>query len=409
MEAKTLAIVVLPDETKILKSDVAGMPAGDHLLKILGGLDGIAIRLLTDDKESSAREDIERFGSVRFPIRAADARDLAEHDVLVIDARAWLTHSLLTSLIDRARHGTEGLLLGDSRTDRAAQTAMALAAYFQQGQMRPGVLERARTKSRRGLEHVLSAEALSRMAVVRAIDLNVAGPAQLIDSYADLSEIERRALLDRENDAIEREVRIRGLRQDWLRGQLVCGADVELEINVIVEGTVALGNGVRIGANCVLRDSRIGDHTRINPFSLVEHASIGSDGIVGPYGRIRPASSIGDGVQIGNYVEIKNSEVGSRSRINHHSFIGDAMIAEDVTVGAGTITCNHDGVRINRTIVERGAYIGSGCNLVAPVRIGEGATVGAGSTITRDVPAAKLTLARSRQTTIANWRGPKQS
>ena len=118
-------------------------------------------------------------------------------------------------------------------------------------------------------------------------------------------------------------------------------------------------------------------------------------------------SVIGDGVQIGNYVEIKNSQVGAGSRINHHTFIGDAVLADQVTIGAGTITCNHDGIGINQTIIERGAYIGSGCNLVAPLRIGQGATVGAGSTITRDVPAAKLTLARSPQTTIESWRGPK--
>jgi bifunctional UDP-N-acetylglucosamine pyrophosphorylase/glucosamine-1-phosphate N-acetyltransferase len=275
--------------------------------------------------------------------------------------------------------------------------------------MRPDILQRAQTTAGRGLEHVLSSEALTESVPIAAPDFDMTEPTLLIDSYPALSKIEQLVLLDRANGAMERGVRIRDPHQVWLRGELICGSNVELETNVIVEGTVVLGNGVRIGANCVLRDSRIGDNTRINPFSLVEHASIGADSNIGPYGRIRPTSSIGDGVQIGNYVEIKNSEVGSHSRINHHAFIGDALIAEDVTVGAGTITCNHDGVRINRTIVERGAYIGSGCNLVAPVRIGEGATVGAGSTITRDVPAAKLTLARSRQTTIAKWRGPKRS
>jgi bifunctional UDP-N-acetylglucosamine pyrophosphorylase/glucosamine-1-phosphate N-acetyltransferase len=207
---------------------------------------------------------------------------------------------------------------------------------------------------------------------------------------------------------MEKGVRIRDPRQIWLRGELVAGLDVEIDINVIVEGKVVLGDGVTIGANCILKDSEIGPKTRINPFSLVERASIGADCIVGPYGRVRPASAIGDGVQIGNYVEIKSSEIGSRSRINHHAFIGDAAVAEDVTIGAGTITCNHDGVRVNRTIIERGAYIGSGCNLVAPLRIGERATVGAGSTITEDVPAATLTVARSKQMTIANWKGPKE-
>src|SRR5207247_10634182 len=126
------------------------------------------------------------------------------------------------------------------------------------------------------------------------------------------------------------------------------GDEYQLETHVVAEGTMVLGNGVRIGVNCIRRDSRIGDNTRINPFSLVEHASIGSDSIVGPYGRIRPASSIGDGVQIGNYVEIKNSEVGSRSCINHHSFISYAMFAEDQTFVLLTLTCNYIGDNVNR-------------------------------------------------------------
>jgi bifunctional UDP-N-acetylglucosamine pyrophosphorylase/glucosamine-1-phosphate N-acetyltransferase len=189
---------------------------------------------------------------------------------------------------------------------------------------------------------------------------------------------------------------------------MVCGSGVEIEPNVIFEGRVVLGNGVKIGAHCIIKESEIGTDTRIHPFSLIEHAVIGANGTIGPYGRIRPGSVIADAVQIGNYVEIKNSDIGSRSRINHHAFIGDATVAEDVTVGAGTITCNHDGVQINRTIIERGAYIGSGCNLVAPLRVGERATIGAGSTITEDVPAMKLTLARPRQMTIERWRGPRR-
>jgi len=248
---------------------------------------------------------------------------------------------------------------------------------------------------------------LSRVASVAAAHLGEAGLAILIDSFADLSTVERHILLDRANSAMERGVRMRDPHQVWLRGELVCGANVELDINVIIEGIVDLGAGVRVGANSILRDARIGPNTRIHPFSLVEGASIGTDGLIGPYARIRPGTNMGDRVQIGNYVEIKNSHIGSSTRINHHAFIGDASIDDEVTIGAGTITCNHDGVRINRTVVERGAYIGSGCNLVAPVRIGERATVGAGSTITRDVPASKLTLARAQQTTIENWRGPK--
>lgn len=200
-------------------------------------------------------------------------------------------------------------------------------------------------------------------------------------------------------------VRIRDPKSLQIRGDLTCGAGVEIDINVIFEGAVELADGVTIGAHSIIKDARIGRHTTVKPFSLVEGASVGADSLVGPYARIRPGSTIDDAVQIGNFVEITRSQVGSRCRINHHSFIGDAELAEQVTVGAGTITCNHDGVGNTRTVIERGAYIGSGCSLVAPVRIGEGATVGAGSTITRDVPPGTLTLARARQTTVEGWQG----
>jgi bifunctional UDP-N-acetylglucosamine pyrophosphorylase/glucosamine-1-phosphate N-acetyltransferase len=244
--------------------------------------------------------------------------------------------------------------------------------------------------------------------LVHATDLDASKSARLVESYVDLSIVERDVLLDRAHNAMLAGVRVRDPQHCWIRGELVCGSDVEIEPDVIFEGKVVLGNGVKIGAHCILRDSEIGANTRINPFSLIEQATIGTSGIVGPYGRIRPGSRIADAVQIGNYVEIKNSEIGSRSRINHHAFIGDATVAEDVTVGAGTITCNHDGVRINRTVIERGAYIGSGCNLIAPLRVGERATIGAGSTITEDVPAMQLTLARPRQMIIDHWKGPRR-
>jgi bifunctional UDP-N-acetylglucosamine pyrophosphorylase/glucosamine-1-phosphate N-acetyltransferase len=175
-----------------------------------------------------------------------------------------------------------------------------------------------------------------------------------------------------------------------------------------LEGAVVLGDDVKVGAHSIVRDSTIGDQTCIHPFSLVEGARIGSGGFVGPYGRIRPGSVLGDEVQIGNFVEIKGSAIGSGSRINHHAFVGDAKLAERVTIGAGTITCNHDGVGRNETVIGEGAYIGSGCQLVAPVSIGWGATIGAGSTITQDVPPNQLTIARARQTTIADWRGPRR-
>jgi bifunctional UDP-N-acetylglucosamine pyrophosphorylase/glucosamine-1-phosphate N-acetyltransferase len=192
-----------------------------------------------------------------------------------------------------------------------------------------------------------------------------------------------------------------------IRGTLTCGKDVEIDLNVIIEGNVVLGDGVFIGANCILKNCDIGNGTQINPFSFIESSIIGKESFIGPYGRIRPGTIVSDKVQIGNFVEIKNAKIGSKCRINHLSFIGDAHLEDEVTIGAGTITCNHDGVDIQSTTIGKRAYIGSGCNLVAPLNINHESVIGAGSTITSETPSNLLTLARSKQFVVKNWKGSK--
>ena len=221
------------------------------------------------------------------------------------------------------------------------------------------------------------------------------------------SQKEREVLLKKAYKLIAVGVVVRDPQRLDIRGSLVCGKGVEIDINVVFEGDVLLEDGVIIGANCILRNCKIGKDTQINPFSLVEEAIIGEKSFVGPYGRLRPGTRIGNSVQIGNFVEIKNSNIASRCRINHLSFIGDADLAENVTIGAGTITCNHDGIGVNRTTIEKGAYIGSGCNLVAPLKVNANSTIASGSTITEEVAGDTLTIARSRQVKIKNWKGPK--
>ena len=222
-----------------------------------------------------------------------------------------------------------------------------------------------------------------------------------------ISQKEREVHLKKAYKLIAAGVVVRDPQRLDIRGSLVCGKGVEIDINVIIEGDVLLEDGVFIGANCILTNCKIGKDTQINPFSLIEGAVVGEQSFVGPYGRLRPGSRVGDNVQIGNFVEIKNANISSKCRINHHSFVGDADLAENVTIGAGTITCNHDGIGINRTTIEEGAYIGSGCNLVAPLKINANSTIASGSTITDEVAGDTLTLARSRQVTIENWKGPK--
>jgi bifunctional UDP-N-acetylglucosamine pyrophosphorylase/glucosamine-1-phosphate N-acetyltransferase len=190
------------------------------------------------------------------------------------------------------------------------------------------------------------------------------------------------------------------------RGTLRLGRDVFIDANVLFEGVVELGDRVRIGPNCVLRDVTVGADTIIHPNCVIEKASIGGRCSVGPFARLRPQARLEDAVHIGNFVEVKNSVVGKGSKANHLTYLGDATVGEGVNVGAGTICCNYDGVNKSRTVIEDGAFIGSGTMLVAPLVVRAGATIGAGSTITREAPSGKLTLARSRQVTLEGWQRP---
>ena len=190
------------------------------------------------------------------------------------------------------------------------------------------------------------------------------------------------------------------------RGRVTVGCDVHIDVNVVLEGKVRLGNRVRIGPNVVIRDSEIGDDTVVFPNCVIDSASIGPNCNIGPFARFRPSSSLAQGVHVGNFVEVKNSILGAGTKANHLTYLGDATVGEKVNVGAGTITCNYDGVNKWRTEIGAGAFIGSGAMLVAPVKIGAGATIGAGSTITKDAPDDKLTLERSKQLTLDSWKRP---
>ena len=191
-----------------------------------------------------------------------------------------------------------------------------------------------------------------------------------------------------------------------IRGQVKVGRDVTIDVNVILEGRVELGEGASIGSNVRIRDASVGRGTHILPNTVIEEAEIGGECRIGPFARIRPDTRLADHVHVGNFVEIKNSVIGNSSKANHLSYIGDTEIGTGVNVGAGTITCNYDGANKHRTVIGDGAFIGSGVELVAPVVINPGATIGAGSTIDRDAPEDTLTVARNRQTTVPGWQRP---
>ena len=190
------------------------------------------------------------------------------------------------------------------------------------------------------------------------------------------------------------------------RGTLNFGQDCEIDVNVVIEGDVSLGNNTTIAANCNIKNTKIGNNVVIFPNSVIEDALIGNGASIGPFARIRPEANIGENAKIGNFVEVKKSTIGKGSKVSHLSYVGDTTIGSEVNIGAGVITCNYDGVNKHQTTIEDGAFVGSDTQLIAPVTIGKNATIGAGSTITKDVPDNQLSLSRSKQTTLKNWQRP---
>ena len=194
-----------------------------------------------------------------------------------------------------------------------------------------------------------------------------------------------------------------------VRGELLCGRDVVIDVNCVFEGRVELAERVSIGANCVLKNCRIGSGAKIAPFCHIDDAVVGPGDLIGPYARLRPGTELGRDVHIGNFVEVKNSSIADHSKANHLAYIGDATIGSRVNVGAGTITCNYDGANKFRTVIEDDAFIGSDTQLVAPVTVGRGATLGAGTTLTRDAPPDQLTVSRAKQLSIPGWKRPTKN
>lgn len=214
--------------------------------------------------------------------------------------------------------------------------------------------------------------------------------------------MKKNSLLQKAKKLRDNGVNILDIEKLEIRGNLECGKDVFIETNVIIEGNVYLGDYVTIRSNTIIIDSSINNHTEIKSNSLIRNSIISENCVIGPYSRLRSGTKIANNSQIGTFVEIKKSTIGSGCKINHMAFIGDAILGDDVIIGAGTITCNHDGNDTQQTIIHSGSYIGSNVNLIAPIVIEENAIIGAGSTITENAPKNKLTLSRSKQVTIEN-------
>ena len=227
-----------------------------------------------------------------------------------------------------------------------------------------------------------------------------------VNSKSDLAQMERLLQADRAKQLLDAGVTLADPSRLDVRGELTCGRDVSIDVNCIFEGRVTLADGARVGANCILRDVTVGPGTEVLPFTLIEGAVIGAHARIGPFARIRPQTTLADQVHVGNFVEVKASDVGLASKANHLSYLGDTTVGAHVNIGAGTITCNYDGANKHRTIIEDDVHIGSDVQLVAPVTVGRGATIGAGATITKDVPPGELALTEKTQVTRPGWKRP---
>jgi bifunctional UDP-N-acetylglucosamine pyrophosphorylase/glucosamine-1-phosphate N-acetyltransferase len=250
-------------------------------------------------------------------------------------------------------------------------------------------------------------------AVADGIPVEVRQPADAheclgVNSKVELATLERHHQMNRATRLLEQGVTLADPARVDVRGELSCGRDVAIDVNCIFEGRVTLGDGVTIGANCILRDVTVGSGTEVKPFSLLEEARIGANARIGPYARLRPGTSLADDVHIGNFVEVKASEFGRGSKANHLAYIGDSTVGSDVNIGAGTITCNYDGANKHRTVIGDNVHIGSDVQLIAPITVGAGATIAAGATISKDVPPGGLTLTEKKQLTRPEWQRPQK-
>ena len=241
---------------------------------------------------------------------------------------------------------------------------------------------------------------------VHGIEVEDQAEVMGINDKKQLAEAERALQLRRVEELMRQGVTFTDPSRVDIRGTLTCGKDVTIDVNTVFEGDVTLGDNVTVRMNNTIRDSAIGTGTTIRPHCHVDGATTGAGCRIGPFARLRPGAELSDNVGIGNFVEVKKSTIASGSKVNHLTYVGDTTIGRDVNVGAGTITCNYDGLHKHRTVIGDGAFIGSGVELVAPVEVGKGATIGAGSTIAKSAPAGKLTLERARQVTVKGWKSP---
>lgn len=358
-----------------------------------------------------------------------------EHTVLVLYGDVPLTQpQTLQPLLDAAAHGAVGLLSvkladpdGYGRIVRNAVGHVVRIVEHKDANTKERAIDEANTgllaasaaQLRRWLSQLKNDNAqgeyyltdIVTMAVRDGVPVEaVLAPSEAevlgVNDKTQLAEVETHLRTRRARELMMQGATLADPSRIDIRGKVTVGKDVFIDVNVVLEGEVHIADNARIGPNCHIRDSRIGAGTEVFPNCVMDRAVVGPDCNIGPFARLRPEAELADQVHIGNFVEVKKSRIGSGSKANHLTYIGDATVGARVNIGAGTITVNYDGINKWRTEIGDNAFVGSGSMLVAPVRVGAGANTGAGSTITKDAPDGKLTLARARQVTIEGWKRP---
>jgi bifunctional UDP-N-acetylglucosamine pyrophosphorylase/glucosamine-1-phosphate N-acetyltransferase len=425
---------------------LAGKPLLGHVLDTVGALaphrvavvhghGGAEVRAAFADRQATWVEQREQLGTGHAVMQALPGLD-DEAEVLVVYGDVPLVRAeTLRRLADAARGGL-AILTADApdpagygrivrsaggRVERIVEHKDASAEELAIREVNVGFLATKVSRLRAWLARVNNRNAQGEYYLTDVISLAVAEGVVVsavkaaewhevtgVNSRHDLAILERAFQNATARRLLEAGVALADLWRIDVRGELACGRDVSIDVNCVFEGAVRLGNGVRVGPNCVLRDVTVADGTEILAFSLLDGAEVGARCRIGPYARLRPGATLAEDVHIGNFVEVKASRIGAGSKANHLAYVGDAEVGSRVNIGAGTITCNYDGARKHRTIIEDDCFIGSDATLVAPVRLAKGSYIGAGSTISKDTPAGGLTVARAKQMTVPRWKPPKK-
>ena len=425
--------------------DLAGRPLLDHAIQaakrlspkqvvVVYGHEGDQVKGAFSDQDLSWVEQKEQLGTGHALSQAMPVLQDVDQVMVLYGDVPLLRDKTLSSLITASMYSDLAVLTAafddptgygrvvrdnNGKIQRIVEHKDATADELEITEINTGILIAKRDSMQKWLEQVDNKNAQGEFYLTDVIGLAVADgvcvqtsqPKELdevagVNDRAQLAHLERIFQQWQSEKLMQNGLGLRDPSRFDLRGNLEFGQDVTIEVNVVLDGNIELGSDVSIGPNTVIRNSRIGNGVVIKENCVIEDAVIGNGCAIGPYARIRPLTELADNARIGNFVEIKKSHVGSGSKVNHLTYIGDCTIGEDVNVGAGTITCNYDGVNKHQTEIGDGAFVGSNSALVAPVIIGPGATIGAGSTITGKAPEGTLTLTRAKQLSLKSWKRP---